>query len=390
MTTGSVQEKNNKLYCVLNFKDESGKRVKKWIKTGLTAKGNKKRAESMLSEYLEKENEKAVNIVVDNIQEQHILFCDFIGEWLELHKSNIQLVSFNNYYSMWQKHVYPYFKRLKSTLDNLQPIQIHKYYSDKVKSGLNPNTVLKHHALIRSTLQYAKKMGLIKDNVADLIDKPKKKKFIGNFLNKDEIHQLLTLVKGTPVETPVMFACYFGLRRSEILGIKWSAVDFQNRTISIKHKIVPVIENGKYRLQGTDSLKTTASYRTLPIDEYFNNYLVNLKATQESNKKLCGKSYNQEYKDYICVNNTGNLLLPNYVSKAFKNILEKNDMKIVRFHDLRHSTASLLLSLGHNFKEIQWLLGHGDIGTTMNIYSHLGTSEKINVVKGISNALDFS
>ena len=289
---------------------------------------------------------------------------------------------------MWKKHVYPYFKRLKSPLDNLQPMQIHKYYADKLKSGLNPNTVLKHHALIRSTLQYAKKIGFIKENVADLIDKPKKKKFIGDYLNKEEIHQVLTLVKGTTVETPVMFACYFGLRRSEILGIKWSAIDFHNRTISIKHKIVPVIENGKYRLQGSYSLKTTASYRTLPIDDNFYNYLINLKAKQDNSKKLCGKSYNQKYKDYICVNDTGNILLPNYVSKAFKDILVKNGMKVVRFHDLRHSTASLLLSLGHNFKEIQWLLGHADIGTTMNIYSHLGTSEKINVVKGISNALN--
>ena len=145
MTTGSIQEKNNKLYCVLNFKDESGKRIKKWIKTGLTAKGNKKRAELMLNEYLEKENEKAVsipieNITTDNIQEQNIMFCDFIGEWLELQKSNIQTITYNNYYSIWQKHVYPYFKRLKSPLDKLQPIQVHKYYSDKMKSGLNPNT----------------------------------------------------------------------------------------------------------------------------------------------------------------------------------------------------------------------------------------------------------
>ena len=290
---------------------------------------------------------------------------------------------------MWQKHVYPYFKRFNCTLDNLQPIQIHKYYADKLKSGLNPNTVLKHHALIRSTLQYAKKIGFIKENAADLIDKPKKKKFIGDYLNKEEIHKVLTLVQDTSIETPVMLACYFGLRRSEILGIKWSAIDFHNRTISIKHKIVPVIENGKYRLQGTDSLKTTASYRTLPIDETFYDYLVNLKTIQDSNKKLCGKSYNQDYKDYICVNGVGNILLPNYVSKAFKDMLIDNGMKVVRFHDLRHSTASLLLSLGHNFKEIQWLLGHGDIGTTMNIYSHLGTSEKENVVKKIANALKF-
>ena len=153
---------------------------------------------------------------------------------------------------------------------------------------------------------------------------------------------------------------------------------------------MPVVdENGKYSLQGTDSLKTSASYRTLPINENFYDYLVNLKEKQESNKKLCGKSYNQNYKEYVCVNDVGNILLPNYVSKAFKNILIENKMKVVRFHDLRHSTASLLLSLGHNFKEIQWLLGHGDIGTTMNIYSHLGTSEKEKVVNKIANALDF-
>ena len=388
MITGSVQEKSKKLYCVLNFKDENGKRIPKWISTGLTAKGNKKRAESILEEYLKQANAEAIKTNTENIQERTILFCDFIGEWLELHKSNIQTITYNNYYSIWQKHVKPYFKRLKSTLDNLQPMQIHKYYADKLKSGLNPNTVLKHHALIRSTLHYAKKIGLVNVNAADLIDKPKKKKFISDYLNKEEIHQVLMFVKNTPIEPAVMFACYFGLRRSEILGIKWSAVDFVNKTITIKHKIVPVVENGKYRLQGTDSLKTAASYRTLPLDDNFYYYLINLKTRHESNKKLCGKSYNQNYKDYICVNNVGNILLPNYVSKTFKSILIKNGMKIVRFHDLRHSTASLLLSLGHNFKEIQWLLGHGDIGTTMNIYSHLATSEKINVVKGISNTLD--
>lgn len=389
MVTGSVQIKKNRLYCVLDIKDANGKRINQtWIKTGLTAKGNKKRAESILAEHLKKANTESVKIVAEDVQEQDVLFCDFIGEWLELHRANIQMITYNNYISMWKKHVYPYFKRLKSTLNTLQPTQIYKYYADKQKEGLNPNTVLKHHALIRSTLQYAKKLGFVKDNVADLIDKPKKKKFISDYLNKEEIQQLLTLIKNTPIETPVMFACYFGLRRSEILGIKWSAIDFLNKTISIKHKIVPVVVNGKYGLQGSDSLKTDSSYRTLPIDDSIYNYLVNLKEKQESNKKLCGNKYNYEYKDYICVNETGNILQPNYVTKHLKTILAENGMKIVRFHDLRHSTASLLLSLGHNFKQIQWLLGHGDIGTTMNIYSHLGTNDKINVIKGISKALD--
>jgi integrase len=348
----------------------------------------------MLDEHLKQANEEAVTIIaVDDSQKQDdVLFCDYIGEWLEIHKTVVALTTYNNDCSKWRKHIYPYFKRLNVKLRNLQAMQIQKYYADKQKEGLNSNTVLKHHIMIRSALQYAKKNHMIAENMADLIDRkymPKKKKYIGEFLNAGEIQQVLKHIKGEPVETPVMLACYYGLRRSEILGIKWQSVDFYNRTISIKHKVVPVVdENGKYSLLKSNELKTDASYRTLSIDDSLYNYLVSLKAKQESNKQIFGKGYNKEYKDYICVNDTGDILQPNYVSKAFKEILVKNGMKVVRFHDLRHSTASLLLSLGYGHKHIQWLLGHGEIGTTMNIYAHLGTNEKINVIQGISSALN--
>jgi integrase len=184
-----------------------------------------------------------------------------------------------------------------------------------------------------------------------------------------------------------MFAAYFELRRPEVVGLKWSAIYFERKTLMINHKIVPVNDNGTYTLYASNTLKNNTSYRTMPLDDSFYNYLVDLKAKQEENKKLYGKSYSKTYKDYVCVNDVGNLITPNYITKAFKRILEKNEMRVIRFHDLRHSSASLLLSLGYPMKNIQMWLGHSSFNTTANIYAHIDASAKIEMVSGIAQEL---
>jgi integrase len=184
-----------------------------------------------------------------------------------------------------------------------------------------------------------------------------------------------------------MFAVYFGLRRSEILGIKWDSIDLVNRTLTINHKIVPVNEDGKCRLEKSDTLKTSSSYRTMPLNENLYNYLSDLKKRQDENKTFCGNGYNSAYDGYVCVNELGNITNPNYITKKFKQLLQSNGMRVIRFHDLRHSCASLLLHLGYDMKNIQMWLGHGDIGTTMNIYAHVEASSKKNMLDGIENAL---
>jgi len=184
-----------------------------------------------------------------------------------------------------------------------------------------------------------------------------------------------------------MFAIYYGLRRSEILGIKWSAIDLVNRTLTVRHKIVPVSDNGKYRLNKSDKLKNNASYRTMPIDDFLYNYLLELRQKQDDNKKFAGNIYNNDYIEYVCVNELGNILLPNYVTKKFKELLQSSGLRVIRLHDLRHSCASLLLHLGYNMKDVQLWLGHGDIGTTMNIYAHIEASRKTNMLDGIGNAV---
>ena len=188
----------------------------------------------------------------------------------------------------------------------------------QVKSGLNPNTIIKHHAVIRSALQYAVKSRLIKENPCDFVDKPKRQKYNGTYYNAEETKQLLAVAKGSPTEVPIFLAAYFGLRRSEVIGLKWSAIDFTSGLLAVRHKVVRALENGKLVNIATDELKTRSSYRTLPLDESLLEYLTGLKRQQTENRELCGASYCTEYADYVCVNPLGVLLNPDHVTGAFQ------------------------------------------------------------------------
>ena len=173
----------------------------------------------------------------------------------------------------------------------------------------------------------------------------------------------------------------YGFRRSEVIGLKWSAVDFENDTITINHTITQ--SNGKLIIR--DKTKTKSSKRSLPLEPIVKFFLLELKEKQEKNKELCGDSYNQEYLEYICVDNCGNLIRPDYVTETFLKLLKKKKLKIIRFHDLRHTCASILLKNGANMKEIQAWLGHSNYNTTANLYAHLDTSSVCNTGKVITN-----
>ena len=379
--TGTVQVKKGKWYCVLNFKDENGKRVKKWFSTGLPEKGNKRKAERILEELKLKYSQTGY------VEPTKILFSDYLLDWLESRRPNIEPTTYAGYKRICGD-IIPYFAERKVLLKQLTAKHIQDYCAYKsAKPRVGPNTVIKHMVLISSALKNAKKLKLIRENPAELVDKPKKKKFVGNYYNNEETAKLLEVIKGSSIEAPLMFGIYFGLRRSEILGIKWSAIDFASRKLSISHKVVPVNDIGKYRLNISDNLKNNASYRTMSIDETFISFLRNLRERQESNKKFFGKGYNYEYEDYICVNDIGELIKPNYVSIAFRKLLEKHNLRRIRLHDLRHSCATLLLSLGYGLKDIQEYLGHGEIGTTANFYTHVQTSTKQSMIEGIAKAL---
>ena len=256
------------------------------------------------------------------------------------------------------------------------------------ENNVSANTVIHRHANIRKALQYAFKTGLIDINPADRIERPKKVKYVGSTYNNQELEQLFAVTKGDLIELPVMLAAFYGLRRSEVLGLKWDAIDFEKKTITIKHTVTQTTLDGKSVIIEKDRTKTKSSYRTLPLVKPFEDALLRKKAEQAENRRLCGKCYDKSHLDYINVNEMGKLITPGFLTQHFPLVLERNGMKKIRFHDLRHSCASLLYSNGVALKDIQEWLGHSDISTTSNIYTHLDYSSKVASANAILSLLD--
>ena len=144
----------------------------------------------------------------------------------------------------------------------------------------------------------------------------------------------------------MILGAFYGLRRSEAVGLKWDAIDFKKKTITIRHTVTQATIDGKSKIIQKDHTKKKSSYRSLPLVPPFEELLRRLKAKQELNRKLCGKSYCRKFADYIYVNEIGELVKPGYLTQHFPYILEKNGLRKIRYHDLRHSCASLLYANG--------------------------------------------
>lgn len=376
--TGSLQIKNNKYQAVLSYKQDN-KWKTKWVSTKIPAvKGNKKLANAKLEE-IKKQFQEEINS--DHIDNEEILFVDYMKKWLKMIKASVEETTYNGYKGVVNGRLSDYFSNKKITLQNIKPKHIQDFYQYLLDDGLSGNTVKHYHANIRKALQYAMKTDIIPSNPADKVDLPKIEEYNPNFYTSDEVKTLLNEVIGTKLEIPVMIDCFYGFRRSEVIGLKWSAIDFENKTITINHTITQ--SNGKLIIR--DKTKTKSSKRTLPLEPIVESFLLELKEKQEKNKELCGNSYNQEWLEYICVDVCGNLIRPDYVTETFLKLLKKKNLKQIRFHDLRHTCASILLKNGANMKEIQAWLGHSNYNTTANLYAHLDTSSVNEVGKVITN-----
>lgn len=303
-------------------------------------------------------------------------FTEYLRKWLEIVKIRIKPTTFASYKSIVEKKVIPYFENYKRSLIDLKPSDIQAFYIEELRT-IKPNSVIREHAVIHQALKYAYKIGLVEDNVASRVDRPRKNAYEHHFLSGEELECVFKAVRGTKFELPVLTASFYGLRRGEVLGLKWDAIDFDNCTLTVKHTIVETNIDGKNVLLRQDSGKTKASSRTLPLVGKFREYFAAVKMAQEENKRICGNCYNYDYDGYIFVDEMGNLIRPDYLSCQFPKFLAKHGLEKVRFHDLRHSCASLLVASGVPLKSVQEWLGHSDFSTTANIYTHLDFSAKI-------------
>lgn len=350
MITGCLQQKNGYYYVLLYLKVD-GKRKVKWISTKLPVSGTSERKAKRAFDEIRSQFEKEYEEQLQREEQERILeqtvphdarleFSDYMNKWLNSVRSTIATATYQSYANMLKARIIPYFEPRGIAVMDLTPQDIEDFYQKVLADGCTTNTVIHYHAIIRKALQSAVRKDTIAKNPADKVDRPKKNVYHGTFYSEEEMLELFDAVEGDPLELCVKIATYYGLRRSEVLGLRWSAIDLERKTISISHKVIEAEVNGKFVPVGEDVLKTKSSFRTLPLIPAVEKLILAEKEKQEMYRRLFKKSYCRDYLEYICVDQCGRLLRPNYVTEHFSWIIEKYGLRKIRFHD-----ASVIIGL---------------------------------------------
>ena len=373
----SVQSKKGRLYAVMQVKkDETTKPV--WRALGLPEGANKTKVNKAFREVVARyeqefweEQERGGRPPAD------IPVYDYLVSYLKRVEPELQKNTVVSYRSMTNGKIRRYFQRRPQlTVGNLKPQDIQDFYQSLFADGVVANTVIHYHALLRRAFQQAFKEERIDANPFDRVGRPKKNKFHGENYTQEGLLTLLHLARGDVIYPAILLAGAMGLRRSEALGVRWSRIDWEKRTVLLDTKIVEYRENGKKKVEPVEEMKNKSSRRTLPLPDPVVEMLQVQKEHREVYRKMFQGSYNAQYLDYVCVNQLGELLRPSYVTDHFRELLEKYGLRHIRFHDLRHTFASLLINQDVPLINVSNFLGHSDLSTTANIYAHLDKASK--------------
>lgn len=371
--TGTLQIKKGRYYAVVNMPSVNGKRQQRWIATGLEVNGNKKTANRRLREILAELEEQNHQL------HSGIKFWELLEMWLEASKQRMREATYRNCKFVFDAHIIPYFRQTGVKLQDLCPHHLEEYYHNKLET-LSATTLHKHHSYIHSALEYARKNRLVNQNAAaDAWVPPVHKKQVGSFYTMEQLAELKEHITGDVAEVPLMLIITYGFRRSEALGLKWDAVDFEDKTISIR---ATVIKSGT-EVKFVEDTKSRASVRTLPMTDEFAEYLRSVQQRQAKDKEKYGNMYQDE--NYVCAAENGEVLNPNRVYERFKKIIRANGLPDIRLHDLRHTAATHLLAMGFSVKDVAYWLGHSQTSTTLDIYAHVLEGSKVDMANALWN-----
>ena len=333
---------------------ETGKRKQQWV----SVKGTKKDAEKRLSELLSQ---------LDNgiyVQPKKTTLADFLEMWLnEYAKNNLSPRGFERYSGIIRKHLIPDLGKV--TLTQLKPEHLQKHYAAKLNDGLSSRTVRYHHALIHVALQTAVKWALVSRNVADAVDPPRFRRIEMQTWDEEEVNQFLEAAKESPYYSLFYTALFTGMRRSEILALRWQDVDCIYCQIYVNRGLHQ-LKNGNFIFTQPKSAKSS---RTIALTPSTILMLREYQEKQKLEREMLGTSLADG--DLVFSNVEGKPLRPNTITRAWTTLAAKCGLKVIRLHDARHTHASLMLKQGIHPKVVQERLGHSSIQMTIDTYSHV-------------------
>lgn len=340
--TGRLVVKGGRYYVVISYQDSQGKNKQKWKATGLPVKNNKRIAEELMREIvanfdpqveeLVKKSNGGRNIKMPKsrtsqvrpmvkmqpsymmqgqpmmqsgymwnqrqVMGEDMLFGDYLAQWIEMAKPNLQISTYSSYKGKI-KHIAPYFNERGITLQSISPMDIQAYYAWLIDNGKSVQSCTHSHVIIRRALEIAYRTDRIPVNPAAKVEKPKSPKYEAKYYDLKQLKVLFEKLKGDKYELMYKMTAFYGLRRSELCGIKWSSIDFDNNKLTLNSSIVQASLNSKTVIVKKDVMKNAASKRTMPLIPEIKEALLKLKAEQDKNKAYFSNYYNQEYLDYV-------------------------------------------------------------------------------------------
>ena len=341
-------------------RDATGKRRQKWH----TVKGTKRAAQQELTRLL---NQLQTGIYVEPSK---LTVSDFLKRWLnDYAKTTVSPKTFERYKEIVERNLDPALGG--HYLPKLKPIHIQAYYSDALqngrksgKGGLSGTTVLQHHRILRQALKHAVRWQLLVVNPADAVDAPRRSTVEIQPPDTEAIATLLSLSKGIRLHFPILLAVTTGMRRGEILGLRWDDVDVKRKTLSVRRSLCQTRSGVTAKVPKTSKANRIVALPTLLIEE-----LRTHKSRQAQHRLQVGAAYANN--DLVCPDELGGFWPPNNLTSAFRHFVKQNELPQVRFHDLRHSHATQLLKQGIHPKIVSERLGHSTIGITLDTYSHV-------------------
>lgn len=366
-TKVSLTTKKDNYYAVVTYY-ENGERKVKWISLCLKTSAPKKEVKARLQEIEDFYDGRFTT-------SDEILFTKYLEGWVERRRGLVQNSTWEGIQTYTHKHIIPYFEPMQLKLKDVSSAHIHDYYNfkynagrcDGKEGGLSIESIIKHKSVFMTALDDAVVDGLIPKNPAQYVKLPAKRSSNRkeNFLTVEQAIKMLELFEGTPFYAIVYITLFYGLRKSEALGLKWSSVDFENNTLTLENVIVK-----NKTIEEKATMKTSASYHTYPLISDVKRVLLKQWFWQNENRAKFGKDYVES--DFVFTWEDGRTFRPDCLYKSFQRVLKRNDFTpMLRFHDLRHSTASMVYARGWDLKDIQMWLRHADIKVTADIYTHI-------------------
>lgn len=369
--TGSLREKNGIYQMAVRVPDINGTFIQKSKSTKIKVEGknqretraNKQKADRMLAEWLE-----TLSHMDSYGSDMNLL--EAIEDWLAMKKRTLRPDTYEAYLNVYNVHIKPFFSKTLR-LGDVTPRMILRYVRVKEDAGQSRKSIRKHLVILNGVFKESVAMGELTYNpCANItVSAQNDDHFEGTAYDVETAKKLLEAIKGDPVEPAVYLGLFLGLRRSEVVGLRWKDVDMENGIVHIRNTVVRFGS-----VTEMEKTKSKASRRDLFMPSALKDYLKTVWDRQEEERAATGRTYSDT--EHICQWADGTVFNPEYVSRRFGKVLEKNDLPKIRFHDLRHTAGIILINNGHTIKQVQDFLGHEKASTTLDIYTHVSLEGK--------------